>query len=159
MLPLHRDAATTPAGGWREMPIESAKARRLLRLRFRFSRVTCLLTLAALLAFAWLFTNFLHEPPFRPPHFLHGGPDRPPPDFWPPPPPHPFDNAEEEDKPQVENEEPKVDWNGRAELVKQAFVHAYHGYEEYAAPKDELLPISNRSVNKCVARFHLNGSH
>ncbi|KAI0955388.1 hypothetical protein AcW1_006986 [Taiwanofungus camphoratus] len=36
-------------------------------------------------------------------------------------------------------------WNSRAEQVKRAFVHAYHGYEVYAAPHDELLPLSNKS--------------
>src|SRR6266478_5268401 len=30
-------------------------------------------------------------------------------------------------------------WENRAEQVKQAFLHAYHGYETYAAPFDELL--------------------
>ncbi|KZT25222.1 glycoside hydrolase family 47 protein [Neolentinus lepideus HHB14362 ss-1] len=33
-------------------------------------------------------------------------------------------------------------WEMRAEQVKQAFVHAYHGYEQYAAPHDELLPMT-----------------
>ncbi|KAI0782675.1 glycoside hydrolase [Abortiporus biennis] len=36
-------------------------------------------------------------------------------------------------------------WAERAEKVKQAFVHAYDGYWKYAAPHDELQPLSNRS--------------
>ncbi|KAJ7289221.1 glycoside hydrolase family 47 protein [Mycena rebaudengoi] len=36
-------------------------------------------------------------------------------------------------------------WEQRAELVKSGFLHAYHGYEQYAAPHDELTPLSNGS--------------
>ncbi|KDR80608.1 hypothetical protein GALMADRAFT_240949 [Galerina marginata CBS 339.88] len=38
-------------------------------------------------------------------------------------------------------------WNARAEKVKEAFVHAYHGYELYAAPSDELKPLSNGKID------------
>jgi len=38
-----------------------------------------------------------------------------------------------------------VDWAARAGAVKQAFAHAYHGYEAHAFPKDELLPVTNSS--------------
>ncbi|KAH9951163.1 glycoside hydrolase [Amylocystis lapponica] len=38
-------------------------------------------------------------------------------------------------------------WNSRAEQVKQAFLHAYHGYETHAFPHDELRPLSNMSVD------------
>ncbi|KAJ3720975.1 glycoside hydrolase family 47 protein [Lentinula raphanica] len=34
-------------------------------------------------------------------------------------------------------------WLGRAKKVKLAFLHAYHGYERYAQPYDELRPLSN----------------
>ncbi|KAJ7250458.1 glycoside hydrolase family 47 protein [Mycena haematopus] len=34
-------------------------------------------------------------------------------------------------------------WNQRAELVKNTFRHAYHGYEQIAAPHDELSPLSS----------------
>ncbi|KAJ7044145.1 glycoside hydrolase family 47 protein [Mycena alexandri] len=37
---------------------------------------------------------------------------------------------------------PKI-WNQRAQDVKSAFRHAYLGYEKYAAPHDELTPLSN----------------
>jgi len=38
-------------------------------------------------------------------------------------------------------------WAERAESVKAAFMHAYHGYEKYAAPWDELRPVSNGRGN------------
>lgn len=41
-------------------------------------------------------------------------------------------------------------WEERQQKVKQAFVHAYHGYETYAAPMDELKPLSHMGLNKCV---------
>lgn len=41
-----------------------------------------------------------------------------------------------------------VDWAARANAVKQAFAHAYHGYERYAFPEDELLPLTNSSGTK-----------
>ncbi|KAJ7097275.1 glycoside hydrolase family 47 protein [Mycena belliarum] len=34
-------------------------------------------------------------------------------------------------------------WDERAVQVKRAFIHAYHGYEQYAAPHDELAPLSS----------------
>lgn len=44
-------------------------------------------------------------------------------------------------------ESPEV-WEDRALQVKNAFLHAYHGYEQFAFPSDELLPLSNTSINK-----------
>ncbi|KAF8745519.1 hypothetical protein AX14_008936 [Amanita brunnescens Koide BX004] len=38
-------------------------------------------------------------------------------------------------------------WETRAKDVKEAFLHAYQGYEKYAAPSDELLPLSDSRVN------------
>lgn len=63
--------------------------------------------------------------------------DEPPaaPTLAPPPPPPPPPR-------------PKIDWNGRAEMVKEAFLHAYHGYEEHAFPMDELRPLSLTGTNK-----------
>jgi len=43
---------------------------------------------------------------------------------------------------------PHVNWAARANAVKQAFVHAYHGYETHAFPDDELLPLTNSSEMK-----------
>ena len=39
-------------------------------------------------------------------------------------------------------------WAARANAVRQAFAHAYHGYETYAFPEDELLPLTNSSDTK-----------
>lgn len=39
-------------------------------------------------------------------------------------------------------------WAERAVQVKEAFRHAYRGYEEHAFPHDELLPVSNKSIDK-----------
>ncbi|KAI6010682.1 glycoside hydrolase family 47 protein [Pisolithus orientalis] len=43
--------------------------------------------------------------------------------------------------------EPPEIWAERAVQVKNAFLHAYHGYERYAFPHDELTPLSNASTN------------
>lgn len=40
------------------------------------------------------------------------------------------------------------EWRSRTERVKQAFLHAYHGYEQHAAPHDELKSLTNRSMDK-----------
>ncbi|KAI0773224.1 glycoside hydrolase [Trametes elegans] len=42
---------------------------------------------------------------------------------------------------------PASKWSERADSVKDAFSHAYRGYTEYAGSQDELLPVSNGSVN------------
>lgn len=44
-------------------------------------------------------------------------------------------------------------WKGRADRVKEAFLHAYHGYEHYAFPHDELRPLSNRDRDKFVVQY------
>ncbi|KAG6864850.1 hypothetical protein C0991_006791 [Blastosporella zonata] len=38
---------------------------------------------------------------------------------------------------------PPPAWEESAAQVQRAFLHAYHGYERYAAPHDELLPLTN----------------
>ncbi|KAJ7625647.1 glycoside hydrolase family 47 protein [Roridomyces roridus] len=38
-------------------------------------------------------------------------------------------------------------WDDRAAAVKRAFLHAYSGYEQYAAPHDELRPMSDSYIN------------
>ncbi|KAG6813865.1 hypothetical protein H0H92_006272 [Tricholoma furcatifolium] len=38
---------------------------------------------------------------------------------------------------------PPVAWEETAAQVRRAFLHAYHGYERYAAPYDELRPLTN----------------
>ncbi|TDL23978.1 seven-hairpin glycosidase [Rickenella mellea] len=49
--------------------------------------------------------------------------------------------------PLEDDDSPKVDWGQRADRVKKAFQHAYHSYEAFASPKDEILPLSNGSIN------------
>jgi mannosyl-oligosaccharide alpha-1,2-mannosidase len=44
-------------------------------------------------------------------------------------------------------ETPEV-WTDRSVQVRDAFLHAYHGYERFAFPNDELRPLSNTSINK-----------
>ncbi|KAJ7175888.1 glycoside hydrolase family 47 protein [Mycena filopes] len=43
----------------------------------------------------------------------------------------------------VQHDTPPEVWNQRAQDVKHAFLHAYRAYEKYAAPHDELSPVSN----------------
>jgi len=38
-------------------------------------------------------------------------------------------------------------WTQRAHAVKDAFLHAYRGYEKHAFPHDELKPVSNGSID------------
>jgi mannosyl-oligosaccharide alpha-1,2-mannosidase len=40
------------------------------------------------------------------------------------------------------------EWRNRAQQVKAAFVHAYHGYEKHSWKWDELKPLTNTSQNK-----------
>lgn len=58
-------------------------------------------------------------------------PHRPPAKMRPYPPPH-----------------ERTIWHGRAEQVKEAFLHAYRGYLKYAGSHDELLPVSQSAVDK-----------
>ena len=39
-------------------------------------------------------------------------------------------------------------WSTRAAQVKEAYLHAWNGYQKLAAPFDELLPVSDGKVNK-----------
>jgi len=57
--------------------------------------------------------------------------------------PHPWGMYQEE-----EVLGPPANWAARANAVKQAFIHAYHGYETHAFPQDELLPLTNSSEVK-----------
>ncbi|THG95752.1 hypothetical protein EW026_g5958 [Hermanssonia centrifuga] len=50
------------------------------------------------------------------------------------------------------------EWDKRAEEVKDAFLHAYRGYEQYAAPHDELLPLTSQWIdNVYIAIISFNG--
>ena len=59
---------------------------------------------------------------------------------------HPWSMYSEETEFDVPD--PHVNWDARANAVKEAFVHAYHGYETHAFPEDELLPLTNTSAMK-----------
>ena len=41
-------------------------------------------------------------------------------------------------------------WAQRADAVRGAFLHAYEAYLTHASPHDELLPLTNSSIDKCV---------
>lgn len=43
---------------------------------------------------------------------------------------------------------PSTIWSIRADQVKNAFLHAWDGYQRLAVPADELLPVSGGKVNK-----------
>ena len=103
------------------------------------SYVTAALSIGVFVCLLFLFTppGFFHGFGPRP---GHGPPGPPPPPKWKWP-------------PLMNDQSPKpkpsgVDWAARAENVKNSFLHAYHGYEKYAMPFDELQPVSNGSVNK-----------
>ncbi|KAI5123518.1 hypothetical protein M0805_006678 [Coniferiporia weirii] len=143
MLPTHRQAAAR-RGGWRDMAVDGdhARLRGFSFLCFKsvrhISRIAFLLAVGALLCL-WFIVTQLGPPPFLGPPFPR------------PPPPHGFDGPhfgfEEVDVPGPSNGKSLIDWSERAERVKEAFLHAYHGYEEYASPADELLPLSNSSID------------
>lgn len=50
---------------------------------------------------------------------------------------------------QVTLDLPLHTWEEHAMQVQQAFLHAYHGYEQHAAPHDELTPLTNGHSDKC----------
>lgn len=80
--------------------------------------------------------RYFGRPPPRPPGYTwldeEDTVDAP----WPIPPSAPF---HEKPTPEI--------WHSRAQEVKDAFAHAYRGYEAYAFPNDELLPITRGAVN------------
>lgn len=83
--------------------------------------------------FTWVLYALSGPPPEGPYAQRDRHAHRPPPKLRPYPPPH-----------------ANTLWNARAEQVKEAFLHAYRGYQQYAAPYDELLPVTNTAVNKWV---------
>jgi hypothetical protein len=44
-------------------------------------------------------------------------------------------------------------WAERASQVRESFLHAYRGYEQYAAPHDELRPLSKQAIDKWVLQY------
>jgi hypothetical protein len=64
--------------------------------------------------------------------------------FWPKPAPPPTLKSP---PPGYDSDDPV--WSTRAASVKDAFLHAYHGYESHTTfPDDELAPISNSGQRK-----------
>ncbi|KAI0083757.1 seven-hairpin glycosidase [Irpex rosettiformis] len=109
----------------------------------RHLRVSPRRLIFGILAFTFLFTLYHISP-------LSNGDFGRPVSIWPvhvhpPPRPHRPYPPPRPENPGWNSE--AINWPGRAEEVKRAFLHAYHGYEEYAAPKDELHPISNDGVD------------
>jgi mannosyl-oligosaccharide alpha-1,2-mannosidase len=99
--------------------------------------------------------------------FLFAGPHSPPPGYYHghhfrphhhpaeghkayplPPPLHPHAGPPVTDIPDQSHRVQENKWHERAQKVKEAFVHAYGGYEKHALPCDELLPVSGGKVNK-----------
>ena len=156
MLPLHGNATARRPGGWREMPIvtgDSSPPTPYKRLTFRLrplrsiSRLTFVVAGGAIFCL-WLMFSQLGAPPFMrpfPPEPPLNPHHRPPPYAHPPRPPFVGGVDDGADEPP---EGTFVDWAARAEEVKKMFVRAYHAYEEYASPKDELRPMTNGSINK-----------
>ncbi|XP_073000348.1 mannosyl-oligosaccharide 1,2-alpha-mannosidase MNS3 [Typha latifolia] len=46
-----------------------------------------------------------------------------------------------------EKSSPKSEWNSRQQKVKEAFIHAWSGYRNYAMGYDELMPVSQRGTD------------
>ncbi|KAL1675320.1 glycoside hydrolase [Schizophyllum commune] len=67
-------------------------------------------------------------------------------DHPPPPPPPPFIPLHEPVRPPPTPEEAKT-WAARADLVRNAFVHAYNGYRRQAFGHDEVRPVSGRTAD------------
>ncbi|KAL1733012.1 hypothetical protein EV714DRAFT_235193, partial [Schizophyllum commune] len=86
---------------------------------------------AAIMVGLWVLASVFG--PFGPPHPALF--DHPPP----PPPPPPFIPLHEPVRPPPTPEEAKT-WAARADLVRNAFVHAYNGYRRQAFGHDEVRP-------------------
>lgn len=65
--------------------------------------------------------------------------------------PHYSDGRRWTPPPVAASRTPPAEWQRRADQVKQAFLHAYHGYETHAMLHDEIRPLSNQFKDKCVA--------
>ena len=146
MSPAHRHDAEQ--GAWQEMAIAGPELKRPSKLRWRLRQPRIILACGALVFGLWWFFTYFAPPPgsILPPDVFSPypppGPGKPP--LWKPPSGEAAEHAGAPAKPAG----PQIDWKARAEAVKEAFLHAYHGYEKYAMPADELKPLTNSSVNK-----------
>jgi hypothetical protein len=75
------------------------------------------------------------------PFHLGPHPPRPPPHRGPP-------TLNEQVQPTPPHE--RIIWEQRKEIIREAFQHAYTGYERFAFGDDELRPLTNGSKNKYV---------
>lgn len=155
MLPMHGNTAPRGAGGWREMTIvtdgASPSYRRILRIKplRSVSRLTFVVAGGAIFCLWLMITQFDALSFTRPYPQPHG---RPPPGVHRPHFDFDLDDAPELPPPS-RPESPAapvstVDWEARAEEVKKMFVRAYHAYEKYASPADELRPMTNGTIDK-----------
>ncbi|OJT12443.1 Endoplasmic reticulum mannosyl-oligosaccharide 1,2-alpha-mannosidase [Trametes pubescens] len=102
---------------------------------------------AAATLLLWAFARFgvTDHSTYRP------GPDQIEDFYPPPPPPHhfppPFGGAHPPPGRPPPHVRPTTVWSERADAVKNAFLHAYRGYQEYAGSHDELLPVSDAYVD------------
>lgn len=142
MLPTHRSPTTsrTDERGWRSMVIDnehfSSRILSFLRPKpTRFLARIIPLVFVGTLVLSWFVLSQL-----GPPHFLRGRL-----------PPLSIFEGDEDELEWRFGKGPNADWPARAARVRQSFLHAYHGYEAYAAPRDELLPLSNLSTDKYVS--------
>lgn len=103
----------------------------------------------AIIAFSsillFTFYTFADWPSSRPSMLDDNGSQRPLPPHAPRPPRPP---ANQDSK----TSQPNSEWAQRAQEVKEAFLYAYRGYEKYAAPHDELLPVNGSYIDKCVTK-------
>lgn len=126
MLPLHRLAADGPKSSFR--------IGRFARRSVRWIAVSGIFAVSI-----WILGSF----------FVHRGPRLPPVSVG-------WTELENAPPPQVTVHKPPPSsiWDARANQVKEAYLHAFSGYQKHAAPYDELLPISGGRVNKYVFRTH-----
>lgn len=90
------------------------------------------------LALGFVFWGLLYISSQGPPPGHFPGEDFPPRRYPPPPRPHN----------KIPPPLPSTVWGARSEQVRLAFLHAYRGYNEYAASHDELLPLSQGWTDK-----------
>ncbi|EJD07326.1 seven-hairpin glycosidase [Fomitiporia mediterranea MF3/22] len=144
MLPMHR--ASGAERGWRAMAVDnepSYTARLFAVLRpkpFRGIVRSSLFIIGGAFFLLWFMFMQFGGPPFLSSPF-------PPPRVPRPGYKSPFIFDDDDDVTVPQKQVTPEEWAKRAEMVKQAFVHAYHGYEQYASPMDELLPLTDGAVN------------
>lgn len=140
MLPIHRRRAS-----WAEVQV-SGSAVRTAKLCFGRPSSRWLLFCLAFATSLWFLGPYLlhmsgHPPPHS--HFaVSDGYGRHPT----PPGSHPRPS-----KSRPPYKGPVTVWSSRADQVRNAYLHAWNGYQRLAAPADELLPVSGGKVDKWIS--------